>query len=108
MVILPDVSPKLARKINRRNRYTDEFKAQALRAVRDRGNRTIAEVATSLGVAEQLLHTWKSKANLQAAPSDRGETSEEELKRLRRENAELKKDRDALVKSIAVFVKDRK
>ena len=33
---------------------------------------------------------------------------EEELKRLRRENADLKKDRDALVKSIAVFLKERK
>ena len=108
MVILPDVSPKLARKIKRRNRYSDEFKQQALRAVRDRGERTIAQVAESLGIGEHLLHSWKSRANLEPEPSDRGETPEEELKRLRRENADLKKDRDALAISIAVFVRDRK
>ena len=98
----------MARKIKRRNRYTDEFKQQALRAVRDRGERTIAQVAESLGIAEHLLHSWKSRDNLQSEPSDRGETPEEELRRLRRENSDLRKDRDALVKSIAVFVRDRK
>ncbi len=104
-IILPCVSPKLARKIKRRNRYTDEFKQQA---VRDRGERTIAQVAESLGIAEHLLHSWKSRDKLRSEPSDRGETPEEELRRLRRENSDLRKDRDALVKSIAVFVRDRK
>jgi transposase len=72
-----------------------------------RGDRTIADVATSLGVAESALHKWK----LQTSPSrahDRGETPEEELRRLRREVTDLKRDRDALVKSIAVFVRHRK
>jgi transposase len=36
-----------------------------------------------------------------------GETPEEELKRLRRENATLKQERDVLKKSIAVFARDR-
>ena len=90
----------------KRKRYTEEFKAEALRAVAQRGQRTMAEVASSLGVAESVLHSWRST---QKAPDgDRGETPEAELARLRRENAELKRDRDALVKSIAVFVKDRK
>ncbi len=90
----------------KRKRYTAEFKAEALRAVAQRGQRTMAEVAASLGVAESVLHPWRAA---QAAPGgDRGETPEAELARLRRENAELKRDRDALVKSIAVFVKDRK
>jgi transposase len=92
----------------KRNKYTDQFRAEALRAVETRGNRTIAEVAESLGVSEQLLHTWKGKAKGTPSGNDRGETMEEELRRLRRENAELKKDRDVLVKSIAVFAKDRK
>ena len=99
-------SPKVTKK---RKRYTDQFKAEAVRAVETRGNRTVAEVAEDIGVPEHMLHAWKSKAKADgAAVSDRGETADEELRRLRRENAELKKDRDALVKSIAVFVKDRK
>jgi hypothetical protein len=40
--------------------------------------------------------------------NDRGESQEEELRRLRREVSDLKRDRDALAKSIAVFVRDRK
>ena len=98
----------MARKIKRRNRYSDEFKKQALRAVRDRGDRTIKEVAESLGIAEYLLHSWRTRHDLDPEPTDRKETPEEELRRLRRENADLKKDRDALAKSIAVFVRDRK
>ena len=92
----------------KRKRYTDEFKAEAVRAVETRGNRTVAEVAESLGVPEHMLHAWKSKAKATGSANDRGESPEEELRRLRRENAELKKDRDVLVKSIAVFVKERK
>lgn len=92
----------------KRNRYTDEFRAEAVRAVETRGNRTVAEVAEGLGVTEQQLHTWKGKAKAGGSATDRKESMEEELKRLRRENADLKKDRDVLVKSIAVFVKERK
>lgn len=102
------MSPKLARKTKRRARYTTEFKAEAVRAMLERGNRTIAEVAEGLGVQEQLLHSWKARSSKALLPSDRGETPEAELTRLRRENADLKRDRDALVKSIAVFVRDRK
>ena len=92
----------------KRKRYTEQFKQEALRAVETRGNRTIAEVGESLGVPEQILHAWKGKAKANGSGNDRGETAEQELRRLRRENAELKKDRDALAKSIAVFVRDRK
>jgi transposase-like protein len=98
----------LAKKNDRRTKYSAEFKAEAVRATLERGNRTIGEVAEGLGVKEQLLHTWKGRSNKALSPSDRGETPEAELTRLRRENADLKRDRDALVKSIAVFVRDRK
>lgn len=95
-------------KKKKRKRYTDEFKAEVLRAVETRGQRTIGEVAASLGVSESLIHGWKNKLNAEAAHVDRGETLDQEVRRLRRENADLKKDRDVLVKSIAVFVKERK
>jgi transposase len=91
-----------------RRRHTDEFKAEAVRLVESRGDRTMAEIARSLGVAESLLHTWKRQAESSLSAGDRGETTDQELRRLRREVADLKRDRDALVKSIAVFVRDRK
>ena len=80
-----------------------------MRAVETRGQRTIAEVASSLGVSEPLIHSWKSKVKTEAAAlSDRGETLDEEVRRLRRENSDLRNDREVLVKSIAVFAKERK
>lgn len=97
----------MSKKNRKRKKYTAEFKVEAVRLVLERGDRTIAEVAESLGVAENLLHSWKRRHD-PGRSSDRGETGEEELRRLRRDNAQLKRDRDALLKSIAVFVRDRK
>jgi len=94
-------------KKQKRKRYTDEFKAEAVRLVEQRGDRTVAEIAQSLGIAENMLHAWKRQHEPNLS-NDRGESPEQELHRLRREVADLKRDRDALVKSIAVFVRDRK
>ena len=97
----------MSKKSLKRRRYSAEFKAEAVRLMEQRGERTVAEIAQSLGVAENMLHAWK-RQHEPGQSNDRGETAEQELARLRRENAELKRDRDALVKSIAVFVRDRK
>ena len=94
-------------KTKKRRRHSAEFKAEAVRLLDQRGDRTIAEIAASLGVAENLLHARKRQHD-PSRVSDRGETAHEELERLRRENAALRRDRDALAKSIAVFVRDRK
>jgi len=75
-----------------------------------RGERTVSEVAASLGVAENMLHAWKRKlgsAGEQVHKERGGETPEEELKRLRRENAQLRQERDVLKNSVAVFARYR-
>jgi transposase len=97
----------MTKKSTKRRRYTAEFKAEAVRLVEQRGDRTVGEIAQSLGVAENILHAWK-RQHEPSQSNDRGETAEQELHRLRRENAELKRDREALAKSIAVFVRDRR
>ncbi len=97
----------MTKKKRKRKRYPDDFKAEAVRLVLERGDRTVAEIAESLGITESLLHSWKSRMD-PARTNDRGETPEEEVRRLRRENAQLKRDRDALAKSIAVFARDRR
>ena len=82
----------------------------AVHLLETRGERTIADVAASLGVIENLLHSWKRKFGSAAEQVRRergGETPEEELKRLRRENAQLKQEREVLKKSVAFFVRDR-
>jgi transposase len=94
----------------KRNNRTEAFKREAVRLLENRGERTVADIAASLGVAENLLHAWKRKLGSAAEQVRRergGETPEDELKRLRRENAQLKQERDVLKKSIAVFARDR-
>ena len=67
-------SPTVTKKKQKRKRYTDEFKAEVLRAVETRGQRTIGDVAASLGVSEGLIHTWKGllARALSAQLRDRG------------------------------------
>ena len=94
-------------KKTKRKSYSIEFKEEAVRLVNQRGSRSVADIAASLGVAENMLHRWKRDYDPERT-NDRGESPEQELQRLRREVADLKRDRDALVKSVAVFVRDRK
>jgi len=94
----------------KRKKHAEEFKREAVRLLETRGERTVADVAASLGVAENLLHAWKKKygASAEQLRRDRGgETPEEELKRLRRENAQLRQEREVLKKSVAFFARDR-
>ena len=94
----------------KRKKHPEEFKREAVRLMEGRGERTVADVAASLGVAENLLHAWKRKYGTAAEEVRRergGETAEEELKRLRREMTQLKQERDVLKKSVAFFARDR-
>jgi len=94
----------------KRKKHPEEFKREAVRLLESRGERSIADVAAGLGVAENLLHAWKKKFGSAAEQVRRergGETAEEELKRLRREVTQLRQERDVLKKSVAVFARDR-
>ena len=65
-------------------------------------------MAAAIGVATNLLHSWRHRYADTAAQvrKDRGETPEDELKRLRRENARLKQEREILKKAAAFFAKE--
>ncbi len=94
----------------KRKKHSEEFKREAVRLLETRGERTVSDVAASLGVAENMLHSWKKKFGRvadQVRAERGGETAEEELKRLRRENAQLKQEREILKKSVAFFARDR-
>jgi transposase-like protein len=41
-----------------RKKYTEEFKRDAVRMMRNRGERTVAQVADDLGVQANQLHRW--------------------------------------------------
>lgn len=92
----------------KRKRFTEEFKREAVRLMLTRGDRTVGDVAESLGVSEGHLHTWRKRYSDIGAEvrRERGETPEDELKRLRREVAKLKREREILKKAAAFFAKE--
>ena len=91
-----------------RRRYTDEFKAEAVRLVCDSA-RPVAQVARDLGIADHLLYRWRveqRQAESQGHTRTSLRTEQEELVRLRRENVTLKQERDFLKRAAAFFAKE--
>jgi len=84
--------------------YPAEFRSEAVRLVRE-GGREVKEVAQSLGVSTESLRLWLKRTDLDAGLRKDGLTSEErkELVRLRRENRNLREDREILKKAAAFF-----
>lgn len=91
-----------------RKKYTEEFKRDAVRLMRNRGEKTVAEVADDLGVQPNQLHRWAAKCNQAevAKRNDKGETLEEENRRLRKENERLRMEKAILKKAAAFFAKE--
>jgi transposase len=86
--------------------YPDEFRQEAVAMVR--GGRSVRDVAESLGVSQQSLRKWIKQTELDGRERDDGLRSDEreELRRLRRENARLKQERDLLKRAAAFFAKE--
>ena len=83
--------------------YPEEFRREAVQMLR--AGRTPREVAESLGVSEQTLRNGRRQDQRDRHERDDGPTSDErdELRRLRRENARLKQERDLLKRAAAFF-----
>lgn len=44
-----------------RKKYTEEFKPDAVRMMRNRGDRTVGQIADDLGVGANQLHRWAAQ-----------------------------------------------
>src|SRR5258708_5298610 len=89
-------------------RYTDEYKARAVRLVLKEGQ-TAAQVARDLGVVDSVLHNWGRQAKVDRGMGPAGAlTSDEreELSKLRKENRILTEEKEILRKATASFAKD--
>ncbi len=91
----------------RRRRFTDEFRAGAVRLVLDEGQ-TVGKVARELDLTESALRNWVDRARADRTNGRPGLTTEEreELRRLRKEIRVLRTEREILKNAAAFFVKE--
>ena len=89
-----------------RRQFTDEFKAQTVRLVLEEGQ-SVSAVARDLDLTASALRQWVEQARADQTHGKTGLTTveREELSRLRKENRQLRMDREILVKAAAFFVK---
>ena len=108
-------------------RYSDQFKLDAVELVK-RSEKSFRQVADDLGVSDESLRNWYKQSEmgkrkkrsakvvaaekalgslvLNEAPEQRVARLEREVAALRKENDELKEDREILKKAAAFFAKE--
>ena len=90
-----------------RRKYTLEFKRSAVQLVNQQGY-SLAEAARSLGVDSQNVRLWLKQLSGEEGTAPAGEGAvAAELRRLRKENAQLRAERDILKKAAAFFAKEQ-
>ncbi len=92
----------MAKKKTRR-RFTDEFKAETVKLVRQ-SDRTMASIAMELGISAKSVGEWVRRAD--EAGDGASEDERAELKRLRKEVHELRMEKEILRKATAFFAKE--
>jgi transposase len=98
--------PEVKRRRDRRT-FTEEFRTSVVQLVLDEG-RTIGSVARDLDLTESAVRIWVDRARADRTGGKTGLTTEEraELARLRKENRELRMEREILKKAAAFFAKE--
>lgn len=93
-----------------RKKFTKEFKEEAVRLILE-GERSIKEIAESLGIHPNNLSRWKNEFledPKQAFPGcGTRKDRDDELYKLKKELADVKMENEILKKSIAIFSRDK-
>jgi transposase len=85
-------------------RYTDEYKAEAVRQVTERGH-SAHEVAKRLGMSGDTLYRWVREARKAPGQRAKERSHTDEITRLRAELKRVTEERDILKKAAAYFAK---
>jgi len=89
---------------NRKPRvYTDEFRKNAVNLAKELGS--VKKAADQLGIGEANIYGWRAARERVNFP-EASESDEEELRRLRKENSDLKKINHVLKAAAAFFSQD--
>ncbi len=93
----------------KRRNFSDEFKEEAVKLITEQGY-SIAEAARNLGINANQLSRWKKEIEnpVEGTVGSGNMTAmQAELKRLRKENKQLKMEREILKKAAAFFAKEQ-
>jgi transposase len=92
-----------------KKRIDKEFKIEAVRLASEPGN-TQSGIERDLGISQGIISRWKRELlqdGDQAFPGKgRLKPDDDELRRLKRENERLRRERDILKKAVAIFSED--
>ena len=94
-----------------RQYFSPEFKQEAIRRAAS-GDATVLEVARELGIRADRLREWiaqgqgRRRAPGREAAGAGDRSQDEEIRQLRRENAQLREERDILKKAAAFFARE--
>ena len=94
--------------MTRPSKFAPDFKARAIDLYRTSEGRTIADVARELGIGIETFRKWVRQDEADRGVRDDRLTSRdaEELKRLRKENAELKRTNEILRLASSFFAQE--
>lgn len=94
-----------------RRKFTREFKIEAVQ-LSEESDKPIVDVALELGIHPNTLYKWRKQLledGEEAFPGHgKMKASDEEVRRLRRELARTREERDILKKAIAFFAREGK
>jgi transposase len=91
--------------MGRPSRYPEEFRREAVELYRS-SDRSRAGVARSLGISDGSLAAWVKQAGEAEQPGALDADERALLERLRKENRELRMDREILRKAAAYFARE--
>lgn len=99
---------------NKTKSYSESFRREAVRLA-DLPDRTAVDVAEELGLHVGQIYNWRtqfsklSKKQFKVVEGvDYSKEESEEIRRLKKENAKLREERDFLKKATAYFAKENK
>ncbi len=92
-----------------RRQYSKEYKQEAVQLAQQ-SHTSVTEVARNLGINNTMLRRWIKESNEPAKQAFTGQGSprDEEISQLKRELAQVKRERDFLREAAAYFVKHPK
>lgn len=103
-----DVEMETNTERRKKRTFSREFKAETVKLVLE-GGKKVSEVARDLGVSENSIRIWVSRALVDSGKGRAGAlttTEREELARIRKENRLLLMEREILKKATAFFAKE--